>query len=131
MNTSQISLLFRIVFSISVITIISGLFQVIKPGIVLSIIGGKQYPESNFSFAIVGMFMVLFGSLAIHALCSKDQYPIAIFWCSLQKLGASVAVGVGVFKAFFSPLALLVVGFDFLSFLVLFIFWLNIRNNFL
>lgn len=131
MNASRQTLLLKAVFAIAAITILSGLVQVIKPELVLSIIGGEQSPSGNHSFAIIGMFMVLFGALAIHALSTESQEPVAILWCSLQKLGASVAVGVGVCKVLFSPLALLVAGFDLLSFVVMFIFWLNIRKNLL
>lgn len=131
MNTNKQILLLKAVFFIAAITILSGLAQVIKPQWVLAIIGGEQTPGGNHSFAIIGMFMMLFGALTIHALSSESQDPIAILWCSLQKLGAAVAVGIGVGKGLFSLLALLVAGFDLLSFVLMFIFWRSIRESYL
>ena len=58
MNANRQALLLKAVFAIAVITILSGLSQVIKPELVLSIIGGEQSPGGNHSFAIIGMFMV-------------------------------------------------------------------------
>jgi hypothetical protein len=129
MNKKHQPLLIKIVFFIGIITIFSGLAQVINPELVLSVVGGEKSPGGNHSFAIIGMFMVLFGALVVHALSTETQEPVAIFWCSLQKLGAAVAVGIGVGKGLFSPLALAVAGFDLLSFFVMFVFWMTIRKN--
>lgn len=129
MTAKHQTLLIKIVFLIGIITILSGLAQVINPELVLSVVGGEKSPGGNHSFAIIGMFMVLFGALVVHALSTETQEPVAILWCSLQKLGAAVAVGIGVGKGLFSLLALAVAGFDLLSFIVMFVFWLTIRNN--
>jgi hypothetical protein len=129
MSTKHQTLLIKIVFLIGIITILSGLTQAINPELVLSVVGGEKSPGGNHSFAIIGMFMVLFGALVIHALSTESQEPVAIFWCSLQKLGAAVAVGIGVSKGLFSLLALAVAGFDLLSFVVMYVFWLTIRKN--
>ncbi len=127
MNKNQI--LLKIVFFIGVITIVSGFSQMVKPDLVLSIIGGDQSPGGNHSFAIIGMFMVLFGGLLVHALSTETQAPTAVLWCTIQKLGAAIAVGVGYSKGLFSFLALAVAGFDLLSFFVMFAFWLSIKDN--
>jgi hypothetical protein len=129
MTAKHQTLLIKIVFLIGIITILSGLAQVINPELVLSVVGGEKSPGGNHSFAIIGMFMVLFGALVVHALSTETQEPVAILWCSLQKLGAAVAVGIGVGKGLFSLLALAVAGFDLLSFIIMFGFWLTIRNN--
>ncbi|HWV15656.1 MAG TPA: hypothetical protein VN030_09490 [Cellvibrio sp.] len=124
------NLLLKSVFFIALITVISGLTQMLMPKLVLTLVGGSMAsPGGNHSFAIVGMFMVLFGGLCIHALSTERQEPLVMFWCALQKLGASVAVSLGVYQEFFSCLALLVAGFDFLSFILLFIFWWSIKNR--
>ncbi len=122
-------ILLKIVFFIGIITILSGFSQMVKPDLVLSIIGGDQSPGGNHSFAIIGMFMVLFGGLLVHALSTETQSPTAVLWCSIQKLGAAMAVGIGYSKGLFSFLALAVAGFDLLSFFIMFTFWLSIRNN--
>lgn len=128
MNKNQ--LLLKSVFFIGVITIFSGLSQMIRPDIVLSIISdAPQTPGGNHSFAIVGMFMVLFGGLLVHALSTESQSPTAVLWCTFQKFGAAFAVALGVNNGLFSSLALLVAGFDLLSFFAMFAFWYSIKNN--
>ena len=121
--------LLKVVFLIGVITVISGFVQMIKPDFVLSIIGGQQTPGGNHSFAIVGMFMVLFGAMLIHALATPSQQPMVVLWCSIQKLGAAAAVSIGVAKGYFSTLALLVAGFDLFSFLLMMAFWFCLQKN--
>ena len=122
-------LLLQLVFLIGVITVFSGLVQVIFPGFVLGVIGGERSAGGDHSFAIIGMFMVLFGALLIHALSTEQQEPVAILWCSIQKLGASLAVWLGVTKGLFSSLALLVAAFDGASFFIMMLFWFSLRNN--
>jgi uncharacterized protein YjeT (DUF2065 family) len=109
------SLLWWIVLSIGALTIVSGLVQVLAPAFVLKIISAQITPTSSHFFSIVGMFMVLFGGLMLHALCNPVKNSVAILWASLQKFGASAAVGLGVCHHIFSPLALLIAGFDLCS----------------
>lgn len=130
MLTIKPVLLLKIVFAIALITLASGLTQAVQPAFILGIIGGETSPGALHSFAIIGMFMALFGGLAIHALSTETQEPVAILWCALQKLGASLAVALGVIKAVFSPIALLVAGFDFVSFVLMALFWQQIRHNY-
>lgn len=110
-----------IVLLISVITIISGLTQIVAPGFVLNIIGAEITQATRHLFAIVGMFMALFGGMLIHAIYSTGQNNAAIFWASLQKLGAAAAVFIGIYHNLFSWLASGVAAFDLLSFFI--IFW--------
>ncbi|MDH5232947.1 MAG: patatin [Gammaproteobacteria bacterium] len=121
--------LIQVVFFIAIVTIASGLSQLIMPEMVLTIIGGEVTPGGAHSFAIIGMFMVFFGLLAIHALSTETQEPVAIFWCAIQKLGATIAVAMGVSKGLFSALALVVAAFDLFSFVVMMVFWVSIRKN--
>jgi len=52
--------------------------------------------DSTF-FAIIGMFMLLFGMLLPATRCSRRGIRAWwLLWCALQKLGASAAVGIGV-----------------------------------
>lgn len=115
--------------AIGAITVVSGLVQAAAPGFVLGLIGGDLSPANRHSFAIVGMFMVLFGGLLVHALASPAHHPIAVFWAALQKLGASGVVGLGVSKGLFAPLALLVAGFDLLSGVLAIAYCLSIRDS--
>ena len=113
---------------IAVITVISGLIQMIVPGFMLGFIGGETSPGANHSFGIVGMFMVLFGGLLLQALFAKTPQPIAVFWCGLQKFGATAAVTLGVVRGLFSWLALSVAAFDLFSAVLIFVYWWSIRK---
>jgi hypothetical protein len=84
------------------------------------VIGGESTPASRHFFGIVGMFMVLFGAMLLQALLTAGDHSVAVLWAGVQKFGAAAAVGFGVSKGIFSPLALGVAGFDLLSgFLIL------------
>lgn len=120
---------FKVLVVISVLTVVSGATQLVKPDFVLKIISGETTATSTHFFAIVGMFMVLFGGAMLHALLSKKHHPVVVLWAALQKLGAFAAVGLGVLNAIFSPLALLVAGFDLLSGILFIIYWLSIKES--
>ena len=109
------SWLYRVLLAIGAVTVLSGLGQAVRPDLVLGVVGGEATPASMHFFGIVGMFMVLFGGLLLHALLSPDPQPAAVLWAGLQKFGAAGAVGLGVLNGIFSPLALAVAGFDLLS----------------
>lgn len=113
---------------IGAVTILSGLLQMAAPGVVLTLIGGESTPTSLHFFGIIGMFMALFGGAMLQALLSPLHHPVVIFWASLQKFGASIAVGLGVWHLLFSPLALMVAGFDLLSGILGFWYWSRVRR---
>jgi hypothetical protein len=52
-----------------------------------------------------------------------------VFCAGVQKLGASAAVALGVRRRIFSPLALIVAGFDLLSGIVAFAYWRRVRER--
>lgn len=101
--------------AIGVITVVSGLGQLVVPGFVLDVLDASSTPTSRHLFAIVGMFMAVVGGLVVHALSRPGDHAIVVLWGGLQKLGAAAAVAVGVARGIFSPLALLVAGFDLAS----------------
>jgi hypothetical protein len=105
----------RVLLAIAAATVLSGLVQALLPRFVLGIIGGEATPGGAHSFGIVGMFMVLFGGMLMHALLTPGDHRIAVLWSGLQKLGAFAAVSLGVARGLFSVLALGVAGFDLLS----------------
>ena len=117
-----------ILILISVATVISGLSQMIMPGFVLGIIGAEITVTSSHFFAIVGMFMALFGGLMLHAIYSAQPQRPAILWCAFQKLGAFAAVTLGVFTGVFSVLAMAVAIFDLVSGAI-FLYYLKITKD--
>jgi hypothetical protein len=103
------------VLAIAAITAVTGALQVVAPGAVLDLLSADRSPPAEQGFATVGMFMVLFAGLVLHALTVGSGERVALLWASLQKLGASAAVGVGVARGVFSGVALLVASFDLAS----------------
>jgi hypothetical protein len=104
-----------VVLIISVATILSGLVQMIVPGFVLNFVGAQITPTTSHFFAIIGMFMTLFGCLMVHTIYNVMSNPSTVLWCALQKLGASVAVFLGIFHRIFSAPAAGVALFDLCS----------------
>lgn len=105
---------------IALITLVTGLAQMISPALELKLIGVEITETSKHLFATIGMFMFLFGGLLIHAIYSIQTNRVAILWGSLQKLGASIAVFIGIYHHLFSDLASIVAVFDFISAILLF-----------
>ncbi len=121
-------LLWWIVLAIAVLTVVSGLVQMFAPGFVLQVVSAQITPTSTHFFAIVGMFMFLFGGALWQALCSDGPETVVFIWSGLQKIGAAGAVGLGVHNAIFSKLSLLVASFDLLSGVLIFAYWLTYRK---
>jgi len=117
-----------IVVIISVLTIVSGLTQMVMPQMVLKIIGAEISDISKHLFGIVGMFMALFGSLMLHTVYQTHTSRTAVFWCAMQKLGAFVAVSLGVYNSLFSWTAMGVAIFDLLSG-ILFLYYIKILKQ--
>lgn len=101
--------------AIGVASIATGAAQAVAPAAMLALLDSEVTPASAHFFAIVGMFMVLFGGMLVHALWRGSGQRVVLLWAGLQKFGASVAVALGVMNGVFSSLALLVAAFDFLS----------------
>jgi hypothetical protein len=101
--------------AIAVLTVVSGLVQIVAPAPILSFLHGEVSPTSAHFFRIIGMFMALFGGLLLQALRSGLGSRLAVNWCGYQKLGAFAAVSWAVAAKLMVPLALGVAGFDLLS----------------
>ncbi|MFC4873968.1 patatin [Negadavirga shengliensis] len=105
-----------LVVVISMVTVLSGLVQLFTPEFILGIVGkGEVSPAMAHFFAIIGMFMALFGGMVLHTLYSSRTSKVILLWAALQKFGAFLAVTLGVFNGLFSILALGVALFDFFS----------------
>jgi hypothetical protein len=101
----------------------------VAPGWILGFLAAERTPTTEHFFGIVGMFMLIVGGLAFHALLGKDRDPVVFLWASLQKFGASAAVGLGVFHKLFGTIALLVAGVDLLSGFLFLLYWRKIRAS--
>ena len=120
---------FWLLVGISAITIISGLAQMIAPGFVLGFVGADSTAISKHFFAIIGMFMALFGGMLLNTLFSRTQQPIVVLWAGIQKFGAVIAVSLGTFTHIFSKTALLVGGFDLLSGIIIIMYWFKMHRK--
>jgi hypothetical protein len=119
----------RLLLTIAALTVISGLVQAVAPDPLLGILSAESTPASRHFFGIVGMFMVLFGGLLLHALFSASPQPVALLWAGLQKFGASAAVALGVMNGVFSLLASLVALFDLVSGVLVISYWLSVKSQ--
>ncbi len=115
--------------AIAVITIATGAIQIVTPAFVLGTIGAESTAATRHLFGTVGMFMALFGGALLHALQRPVERRIVVLWAALQKFGAVAAVGLGVARGLFSPLALGVAGFDLLSGLVIIWLWIDLSAS--
>jgi hypothetical protein len=115
--------------AIAVITVATGAIQIVAPAFVLGTIGAEMTPTTRHLFGTVGMFMALFGGALLHALQRPVERRIVVLWAALQKFGAVAAVGLGVARGLFSPLALGVAGFDLLSGLVIIWLWIDLSAS--
>ncbi len=118
-----------LVLLISVLTFLSGMVQMIAPAFVLHFVGAEVTPTAAHFFGIVGMFMALFGGLMGHALYSAHPNRVAVLWCALQKLGAFVAVSLGIINDVFSMMALGVALFDLLSGILFFYYLKTLKTS--
>src|SRR5271163_4071259 len=101
-------LLYWLLVIVSVTTLISGVVQIFDPAFILRLISAEVTPTTEQCFATIGMFMALFGGMLLQVLLNpallSQQPPSTVFlWAGLQKLGASIAVGIGVSHRVFGP----------------------------
>jgi len=118
-----------LVLIIGVVTFVSGVVQIFVPATVLGFIGAEISSYTKHFFAIIGMFMALFGGMIVHVIYRVEENKAAIFWSGLQKIGAALAVGIGVLNGIFAAVALSVALFDALSSLVLFYYLYLLRKS--
>jgi len=107
---------------IAVSTLISGVVQLAAPGFVLRVVSAESTPVTRHFFGIVGMFMALFGGLLAQALLAAAPAPVVLLWAGLQKIGASMAVVLGVIRGIFGAAALAIAAFDLVSGVLLFFY---------
>jgi hypothetical protein len=109
------------------VTVVSGVGQLLVPGVVLDLLGAESTGTTRHFFAIVGMFMVIVGGLLVHGLLRPPTPGYVVLWVGLQKLGAFVAVGLAVWRGLFSSPALLVAFFDLATAALCAVMWRRLR----
>jgi hypothetical protein len=110
--------------AIGVITVLSGLTQLVAPGFVLAFVAGPANDVlSRQLFATVGMFMLVTGGLFTQALLAESRERAIPLWIGIQKLAAFALVSYAVFRGVFAPLSLGVASFDGLSGVLAFLYF--------
>ena len=122
------SALRRAMIAIAAVTVATGAAQVLAPRRVLSPLAAQDDATTGHLFGTVGMFMVVVGGGLLNTLVRPAHNPGVVFFAGLQKIGASIAVALGVRRRIFSPPALLVAGFDLLSGVLAFAYWRRLRR---
>jgi len=115
-------LLYWVLVLISVSTLISGIVQIFAPAFILGLISAEITAATKQCFATIGMFMFLFGGMLLQVLLSRQMVAPVFVWAGLQKVGAFIAVGIGVMDHVFGPTAMLVASFDLLSGILIFVY---------
>ena len=118
-----------LILLISMSTLLSGAVQVVAPAFVLNFVGAEIDLTTKQLFATIGMFMVLFGGMMVHVLYNEENNRVAVFWSGLQKLGASIAVFMGIYLGVFMPIAAGVAVFDLVSGLLFFYYLRTLKTN--
>lgn len=116
-----------LILLIAVITLITGLTQILIPGFGLGIVGVGVDATTRILFSIIGMFMFLFGGMLIHAVYNEVLSRVPLLWSFLQKLGASIAVSLGIVQGLFAPIAAVVAVFDFTSAILILIYLRSLK----
>jgi len=120
----------KLLLLIALLTALSGAVQMVAPAFVLGLVGGPASLATHHFFGIIGLFMLLFGGLAFQALRAPEAaQALPLRWAALQKLGAFVAVAMGVLHGLFAPLAWLVAGFDLLTGILFFVYLAMLRRG--
>jgi hypothetical protein len=109
--------------AVGVLTVVSGLFLLAFPKTALGLIGAGKADPAPYLFGIIGMFMLLFGGLLIDTARRLEPSPVALFWCMLQKIGATIAMVVGYVTDVYGWFALFVAIVDGASALIIRALW--------
>lgn len=116
-----------VVAAIAALTVLSGLGQLLLPGTVLDLLGAESTATTRHVFAIVGMFMAVVGGVTLQALLVEPTPAFVVLWCAVQKLGAFLAVTVGVLRDLFDGVAMAVALFDLLTAVLAAMLWRRLR----
>jgi len=116
-----------ILLAIAGVTIAGGLVQLVHPSFVLEFVGAVVSPTSQYAFAIIGMFIAMFGGMLLHAMRSEEPQPVVVLWIAVEKVAGCLAALLGIFKGYFSSGALGIVFFDFFAALLIIWYWRTIR----
>jgi hypothetical protein len=112
-----------VLIATSGLTVLSGAAQALAPPQTLDRLRAEDDRTTRHLFRTICTFMVVVGGTLLDVLLRRLDDRSAVLWAVAQKAGASGTVGLGVRRGVFSPLALVVAGFDALSGLLALDYW--------
>ena len=86
----------RLAEGIGIMTAASGAGLVVAPRLVLGILGAGGKEPAPFFVQVVGMFMIASGGLLADGAHQDPPARVAMRWAFAQKLGATIAMVLGV-----------------------------------
>lgn len=122
------ALLRTLLIAVALITVLTGLTQMLASEFMLGLIGANPSPVSAHWFVTVGMFMAITGAMLMQTLWNRSMERAVPFWIGVQKLAAALLVAWGFSKGQFGALVLLVAAFDLVSGVLAFLFVHRIRQ---
>ena len=105
----------RLAGGIGVMTSASGAALVVAPRLVLRVLGAGRREPAGFFVQVVGMFMMASGGLLADGSRRDPPSGIALRWSFAQKLGAAIAISLGVRSGRLGRQAVAVAAIDGLS----------------
>jgi predicted phage tail protein len=110
-----------LLITVAVITILTGLLQIIIPETILNSMGISPSSETTYFFRVLSLLIVLFGGALLQSALSGESMSVILLWASLQKLLGAAAVVLAVFSGLLTSGALAAAGYDFIA--GLFLLW--------
>jgi hypothetical protein len=109
--------------AISGLTVLQGAAQIVVPSLTLDAASDEDDATTRQLWGTVGMFMAIVGGWLLDALLRRPKVRSGLPWAAAQKLGAAGAVGLGVRRGVFAPIALSIAVFDAVSGLLAIDYW--------
>jgi len=100
---------------VALITLLSGIGQLIIPDTALTFMGVNPLPETRYLFRLVSLLTALFGGALLHTALPRRYELTLLLWASLQKLLGAAAVVLAVLSGLIASPTLLIAGYDALA----------------
>lgn len=112
-----------LLIAIAVVTVLSGLVQLVTPDAALTFMGISTSDETVYLFRLVSLLTALFGGALLHTALTGRFERTVLVWAALQKVLSAAAVLLAFVGAILASGTLIVAGYDFLAGLFVFWFW--------
>jgi hypothetical protein len=100
---------------IAVITVLSGIGQLLLPDAALALMNITPLPETRYLFRLVSLLTALFGGALLHTAFPGQYQSTVLLWAGLQKLLGAAAVLLAVLNGLIAAPTLLIAAYDALA----------------